>query len=67
MEVKVISQKIIYLHFKKAWSQQHLSGVLSVSLRAVQRIEEAGVASQESVNSIASVLSIRQGGINMLG
>ncbi|WP_226645322.1 helix-turn-helix transcriptional regulator [Microbulbifer variabilis] len=58
MEVQVDTSKIISLRKSRAWSQQQLAEVASVSLRTIQRIEKSGNASQESVKSISSAFSI---------
>ncbi|WP_444923333.1 helix-turn-helix transcriptional regulator [Microbulbifer sp. DLAB2-AF] len=58
MEVQVDTNKIISLRKSRAWSQQQLAEVASVSLRTIQRIEKSGNASQESVKSISSAFSI---------
>ncbi|MBQ4864185.1 helix-turn-helix domain-containing protein [Pseudoalteromonas sp. MMG013] len=42
----------------RAWSQTQLAEVSGLSLRTIQRIEKTGVASLESVKSLASVLEI---------
>lgn len=59
MEVKVNTKKIISLRTTRAWSQQQLAEVASVSLRTIQRIEKSGNASQESVKSISSAFSVK--------
>ena len=43
---------------KRAWSQEHLATVAGLGLRTVQRIETSGMASNESIASIASVLDM---------
>ena len=42
----------------RAWSQTQLAEVSGLSLRTIQRIEKTGVASLESVKSLASVFEI---------
>jgi len=59
MEVQVNTNKISSLRKARAWSQQQLAEVASVSLRTIQRIEKSGNASQESVKSISSAFSIK--------
>jgi hypothetical protein len=44
---------------KRAWSQEHLAQVAGLGLRTVQRIETSGVASNESIASIATVLKMK--------
>lgn len=43
---------------KRGWTQQQLAEVADLSLRTVQRIENQGVASNESVSSLSSVLEL---------
>ncbi|WP_299942491.1 helix-turn-helix transcriptional regulator [uncultured Microbulbifer sp.] len=57
MEVKVNTKKIISLRTTRAWSQQQLAEVASVSLRTIQRIEKSGNASH--VKSISSAFSVK--------
>ncbi|WP_346836603.1 helix-turn-helix transcriptional regulator [Microbulbifer sp. SAOS-129_SWC] len=59
MEVKVNAQKITSLRATRAWSQQQLADIASVSLRTIQRIEKSGNASHESVKSLSAAFSIR--------
>ncbi|AQQ67097.1 hypothetical protein Mag101_05155 [Microbulbifer agarilyticus] len=58
MEVQVNTKKIISLRKERAWSQQQLAEVASISLRTIQRIEKSANASQESVKSISSAFSL---------
>lgn len=41
---------------KRAWSQDHLAQVAGIGLRTIQRIESSGLASNESIASIATAL-----------
>lgn len=59
MEVKVNSKKIIKLRTTRAWSQQQLADVASLSLRTIQRIEKSGNASQDSIKAISSAFSMK--------
>lgn len=43
---------------KRAWSQEHLARVTGLGMRTIQRIESTGLASNESVASIATVLEM---------
>jgi DNA-binding XRE family transcriptional regulator len=43
---------------KRAWSQEHLAQVAGLGLRTIQRIESSGMASNESIASIATVLEM---------
>jgi len=42
----------------RAWSQQHLAEVSELSLRTIQRIENTGNASPESIKAIAACLEL---------
>jgi len=44
---------------RRAWSQEHLAEVTGLALRTIQRIEKTGSASYESVQSLASVFSLK--------
>lgn len=54
MEMKINSKLIVKLRKEKGWSQQHLSLVSGVSLRTVQRVENEGNTSVETIKSLAS-------------
>ncbi len=54
MDMKINSKLLIKERNKRAWSQQHLAEVAELSLRTVQRIENSGNASPESVKAIAA-------------
>lgn len=40
---------------KRAWSQEHLAEAAGLGLRTIQRIESSGVASNETIKSLAAV------------
>ncbi|QPG07214.1 helix-turn-helix transcriptional regulator [Salinimonas marina] len=52
--MKINSKLVVELRKQKAWSQQQLSIVSGVSLRTIQRVENEGNASLETVKSLAS-------------
>lgn len=56
MDMKIDSNVIVTLRKHKAWSQQHLADVAELSLRTVQRIENDGTGSPESVKAVAQAL-----------
>lgn len=58
MEMKIDIELIKSQREKRAWTQSQLAKLSGLSLRTIQRIEKAGLASQESAKSIASVLEI---------
>ncbi len=43
---------------RRGWTQQQMAEVADLSLRTVQRIENQGVASNESISALSSVLEI---------
>lgn len=43
---------------KRAWSQEHLAQVTDLGLRTIQRIESSGMASNESIASIATAFEM---------
>ncbi len=43
---------------KRGWTQQQLAEVADLSLRTVQRIENQGAASNESVSALSAVLEL---------
>ena len=58
MEMRIDSQRIRTERSQRAWSQEHLAKVANLGLRTIQRIETAGLASNESVSAIASALDL---------
>lgn len=58
MKMKIDRIRLKELRNQKCWSQDHLSQVSGLSLRTVQRIEAKGVASQDSIKSLASVYEV---------
>jgi len=54
MEMNIDSKLIIKLRKEKGWSQHHLSVVSGVSLRTIQRVENEGNTSVETLKSLAS-------------
>jgi transcriptional regulator with XRE-family HTH domain len=55
MEMKIDSKLIVKLRKERGWSQQQLSFVSGVSLRTIQRVENEGSTSVETLKSLASV------------
>ncbi|NKI33972.1 helix-turn-helix domain-containing protein [Wenzhouxiangella sp. XN79A] len=43
---------------RRGWTQQQLAEVADLSLRTVQRVENQGVASNESVSALSAVLEL---------
>ncbi len=56
--MKIDSNLIKKLRAAKGWSQEQLSEVCGLSLRTVQRLENGGNASIESVRALAAAFSI---------
>jgi len=55
MEMQLNTKRLKIYRNSRAWSQSQLAEVSGLSLRTIQRIEKTGVASQESVKSLAAV------------
>lgn len=58
MDMKINSKIVIELRKSKAWSQQHLSDISNLSLRTIQRVENNGTGSNETIQSLASAFDI---------
>ncbi|MDO9318992.1 MAG: helix-turn-helix transcriptional regulator [Gammaproteobacteria bacterium] len=58
MEMQVNASLLKQERSKRAWSQEHLAQVTGLGLRTVQRIESSGMASNESIASIATVFEM---------
>ena len=58
MEMKINTKLLKHERNKRAWSQEHLAQVAGIGLRTIQRIESSGMASNESIASIATVLEM---------
>jgi transcriptional regulator with XRE-family HTH domain len=58
MEMKINSEKVISERKKKAWSQQHLADASVVSLRTIQRVENNGTGSLETIKALASCFEL---------
>lgn len=56
--MKINAKKIISERKVRAWSQQHLADVSSVSLRTIQRVENNGSGSLETVKALASCFEL---------
>ena len=57
--MKLDAKKIIRERQRKAWSQQHLAQVSGLSLRTIQRVENNGTGSMETVKSLAASFEIK--------
>ena len=58
MKMNIDTSLLKKLRADKLWSQEQLGNACGLSLRTIQRIENTGVASIESVRSLASVFEI---------
>jgi transcriptional regulator with XRE-family HTH domain len=56
--MKIKSKLVVETRNKKGWSQQQLSIVSGLSLRTIQRVENEGKASLETLKSLASTFEI---------
>lgn len=59
--MKFSSSKIKSLRAERGWSQEHLGEVTGLSTRTIQRLENDGSGSAESLMAIASAFSISPG------
>lgn len=58
MDMKVDVNLIKVEREKRGWTQSQLAEICSLSLRTIQRIEKSGLASHESVQSLAAAYEI---------
>ena len=58
MEMQIDAGLLRQERNKRAWSQEHLADVAGLGLRTIQRIEASGMASNESIAAIATVLEM---------
>jgi transcriptional regulator with XRE-family HTH domain len=58
MEMKISTEKVIEERKVRAWSQQHLADASAVSLRTIQRVENNGSGSLETVKALASCFEL---------
>jgi transcriptional regulator with XRE-family HTH domain len=56
--MKINAEKIINERKSKAWSQQHLADASDVSLRTIQRVENNGTGSLETIKALAACFSL---------
>jgi transcriptional regulator with XRE-family HTH domain len=52
------ARRICHERKRRAWTQAQLAGAAGLGLRTIQRVENTGVASFESVQAIAAALSL---------
>jgi transcriptional regulator with XRE-family HTH domain len=58
MDMQIDANRIRTERERRAWSQEHLAEVASLSLRTVQRVEGSGAASFETARALASVFEV---------
>jgi DNA-binding XRE family transcriptional regulator len=58
MDMKINAKKVIHNRKVRAWSQQHLADASAVSLRTIQRVENNGSGSLETIKSLASCFEL---------
>jgi transcriptional regulator with XRE-family HTH domain len=58
MEMKINAVKVIAERKVRAWSQQHLADVSAVSMRTIQRVENNGSGSLETIKALASCFEL---------
>lgn len=58
--MRINSDKIKQLRQERGWTQSHLAELCDVSLRTIQRIENQGVASGESLMALSAVFEVNQ-------
>lgn len=58
MEMIINAEKVIAERKIRAWSQQHLADACAVSLRTIQRVENNGSGSLETIKSLASCFDL---------
>lgn len=56
--MEIYSRKVKQLRKLNNWSQQHLADACDVNLRTIQRVENLGVASHETVMAICVAFDI---------
>jgi len=61
MEMIINAEKVIAERKVRAWSQQHLADASAVSLRTIQRVENNGSGSLETIKALASCFELDVG------
>ena len=56
--MKLNSEKIVQARQSRAWSQQHLAAVCGLSVRTIQRVENNGAGSLETIKAMAACLEL---------
>jgi len=58
MDMKINAEKVITERKSRAWSQQHLADACGVSMRTIQRVENNGSGSLETIKALASCFEL---------
>ena len=58
MDMKLKSDLIVRYRKDRAWSQHHLAEVCGLSLRTIQRVENTGIGSYETLRALASSFDV---------
>lgn len=61
MDMQIDSRRIRTERERRAWSQEQLGAAAGLSLRTIQRVENSGVGSLETLKSLAAVFEIEVG------
>ncbi len=54
----ISSDRVRQARIERGWTQQQLAEIADLSLRTVQRVENQGVASNETISALCSVLEV---------
>ena len=58
MDMQIDSNRVKAERTRRAWSQEHLAAAAGLSLRTVQRVENAGSAAPETLRALAAVFEV---------
>jgi len=58
MDMKINAEKVIAERKSRAWTQQHLADACGVSMRTIQRVENNGSGSLETIKALASCFEL---------
>ncbi len=56
--MEISSERVREARLGRGWTQQQLAEIADLSLRTVQRVENQGVASNETVSALSAVLEL---------
>lgn len=58
--MRVDAERVRHERMLRGWTQQHLAELADVSPRTIQRVENHGIASQESVSALSAAFDIER-------